>query len=309
MGAGEGPVDWLASAEVDDVAEKVELFHEQFPEVEVSHQQINQQGAVQQIVTVAAAGRPPEHDASSGGFANYVDVFDRELVASIDRETWLALGVPEEFIFDYGGGIFVPRLERNVLGLGYNTELVDEAELPNTWEELVDPKWDGRIVVDPRGSGFETFALEWGQEETIDYFTRLVETTNPLPIEGQTDGMARVASGEALLGTYAFNDVVAFFQSEGSPVDIKYLDLVVTNDNYAFPATDAADPNATLCWIAWLTSPEGIAATQAIEFKGNESRPEGIPEDSVLTTGGSTPEEFELVNETGEALAAIIAGG
>ena len=65
-------------------------------------------------------------------------------------------------------------------GIAYNTEKVSEDEAPKTWEDLLDPKWKGRMVW---GESLETggplvisyFLRTRGKEETEKYFAKLAK--------------------------------------------------------------------------------------------------------------------------------------
>lgn len=58
--------------------------------------------------------------------------------------------------------------------LGYNTGMVSEAEAPKNWEDLVDPKWKGRISIDREEyEWYATLLATWGRERTQRYMKAL----------------------------------------------------------------------------------------------------------------------------------------
>jgi oligopeptide/dipeptide ABC transporter ATP-binding protein len=135
------------------------------------------------------------------------------------------------------------RIHRIALGLGYNTDKLTPDQLPDTWEELVDPAWAGRVIVDPRGRPFDSIGLAWGAEQTIDYVNRLKDIAKPLVIEGGTAGLVAVAGGEADITTGGRSAETLEQQAEGAPIGIKYMDVVSTIDNYNIALKDTAHPN------------------------------------------------------------------
>jgi ABC-type Fe3+ transport system substrate-binding protein len=59
----------------------------------------------------------------------------------------------------------LPSVNHTTTHLAYNTKLVKKADVPKRYEDLLDPKWKGRIAVDGRGPyGFSHLRLVWGEE-------------------------------------------------------------------------------------------------------------------------------------------------
>lgn len=110
-----------------------------------------------------------------------------------------------------------------VLGFAYNTELVSEEEAPKTWEDLLDPKWEGKIQFpNPAASGTSTLMvmdqmMQQGEEEAWEYFEKLVGQANSMPDSGSAPTTA-VSMGEAHIGI-GF-DFMAYEQKDkGESVD------------------------------------------------------------------------------------------
>jgi iron(III) transport system substrate-binding protein len=70
------------------------------------------------------------------------------------------------------------RIFRVAGGLTYNTEKVKPEDLPNTWDELLDPKWAGKVIVDPRGRPLNQLSLVWGEDKVLS-FTRQTSRRAP----------------------------------------------------------------------------------------------------------------------------------
>src|SRR5690625_7438153 len=89
-------------------------------------------------------------------------------------------------------------VEMFVLGFAYNTELVSEDEAPKNWEDLLDPKWEGKIQFpNPAASGTSTlmlfsYMMQHGEEERWEYFQKLNDQANSIPASesGPTKGTA-----------------------------------------------------------------------------------------------------------------------
>src|SRR5262249_1083225 len=65
----------------------------------------------------------------------------------------------------------------NVLLAAYNTNLVSQDELPKSYEDLLDPKWKGRLGIEADDSDwFAGVAGELGGDKGIDLFRKIAAT-------------------------------------------------------------------------------------------------------------------------------------
>ena len=87
--------------------------------------------------------------------------------------------------------------------LVYNTEELEESELPSSVLELTDPSWRGRIGIAPTNASFQAFVsamvLSLGEERTRDWLSR-IEDNEPKLYEGNSQIVEAVASGEIDVG-------------------------------------------------------------------------------------------------------------
>ena len=302
-GAEEGAlVHWHNHS--DEFVRVIEAFNEAYPDIEVEDLVLSPDEAAQRILTEVSAGRPPTPDLAAGGLDVFKPLLDQGAIATdVD---WAALGVPEEVIHEESN---IVRIHRIALGLGYNTDKLSPEELPATWEELIDEKWRGRVIVDPRGRPFDSISLAegWGPEKTLDYVQRLKDVVQPLVIEGGTAGLVAVAGGEADITTGGRSAETLEQQAEGAPLEIHYLDVVSTIDNYNAVMANAAHPNAARCFVAWFAT-DGQEIYNEVEFKTNEELPAAAPEGAQVVVIES-PEDADAVGEIGQEIGRIWTGG
>lgn len=109
--------------------------------------------------------------------------------------------------------------------LAVNTRLVPEAEIPQTWAELVDPKWKGKIAfagADRSGSALQQMlqiVFNFGDDEGWKLFERMVEN---FVITGSSGAVPRgVAQGEYAIGL-TLEDNAQRFIAGGAPMKIIY---------------------------------------------------------------------------------------
>lgn len=300
LGTTEGKlVHWHNHSE--EFAKVVEAFNAKYPDIEVELLELSPDEAAQRILTEVAANRKPSADLLAGGLDTTKPLIDR---GEIDVETdWAELGVPEDVI-DASGII---RIHRIAVGLGYNTDKLKAEDLPNTWEELIDAKWAGRVIVDPRGRPFDSIALAWGKDKALDYVQRLKDIAKPLVLEGGTAGLVAVAGGEADITTGGRSAETLEQQAEGAPLAIKYLDVVTTIDNYNMVVKNGEHPNAARCFSAWF-SIDGQKIYNEVEFKTNDTVPPDAPAGATIVTIQS-PEQADEVKSIGKEMGKIWTGG
>jgi iron(III) transport system substrate-binding protein len=277
-----------------------EAFATAYPGIEVEKLANHPDDFVQALLTELTAGRPPTPDIMYGELNVLAPLF--QMGADDVSIDWRALGVPDDLLPVSGN---VVRLYRVAGGIVYNTNRHSAADLPDSWDGLIDPKWDHQIVVDPRGRPFDQLSLVWGHDQTIDYVKRL-NALHPVVIKGGTAGMLAVASEQAAITTGGRSAETFEQKAKGAPLEIKYLDLVPTLDIYNFVPKGAAHPNAAACMVAWLAT-DGQKVHDQAEFKSNTTVPAGAPADAKIVSV-DTPEQAEAVAAIGKEIGAIFTG-
>jgi iron(III) transport system substrate-binding protein len=276
----------------------IEAFNETYPDIQVEHLQLRPDDAAQRLLAETASGRAPATDIIYGGQEIFTSVIEAGLID--DTVDWEALGVDPEIVTDSN----MVRLFVDAAGLSYNTDELSADDLPDTWEDLLDPKWAGQVVVDPRGRPWDQLSLVWGEQETLDYVTEFTEVVQPVVIEGGTAGLVAVAGGEALLSTGGRNSETQEHQANGAPIDIKYLNIVPTLDAYHAVVADAAHPNAARCWVAWMAT-EGREIHQESELKTNDTIPPAAPDDAEIVSI-DTPDKADTVADMSQRVGELL---
>jgi len=78
----------------------------------------------------------------------------------------------------------------------YNTKLLSEKDAPKTWEDLLDPKWKGKLMLDDASYNWFVGMLDYmGQEKGLVYMKKLAQ--NGLKIQQRRSNVENlVAAGE-----------------------------------------------------------------------------------------------------------------
>lgn len=298
-GRQEGQVFIRRGSDAEVFNEMVKPFEEKFG-IDVKFNSMKPPDNVQNIIAQLQTGNKLDIDGTDFDIPSAQPLLEGGLVADVD---WPALGIAEDLLLDVKD-LSVYRTNRNVLGLGYNTTMISEQEMPSTWDELNDPKWNKQVIVDPRGKYLSSLAVEWGEDQTIEWYAEFLDNVDPVPVEGATASLQKIIAGEVPISASAHDNEVLEQQAKGAPVEIKYLDVVPAQDNYAFVLKDAPNPNAVRCFYGWWGGDEGSAQQLKHEFKSNGLSIEGLKEENKLSVA-STSEEAELQSEVSQKLSEM----
>jgi iron(III) transport system substrate-binding protein len=298
-----GTFNYWTSTDADVFKEEIASFNAKYPNIHINYTSLRPADQVQRIVAEVQARHDLDVDAIAGDLPSFAPLFDQKLIQPVD---WTKLGIPSDVQFQLKGYTTV-RTYREVLGLGYNTRLVQPSELPNTWQELVNSKWSGKVIIDPRGVYMSGLALSMGKDAAITYFKNLLQTDKPMIVKGATASMQKIISGEAKLTTSSHDAEAAEQQSKGAPVGIKYLDIVPTQDWYALVLKGAAHPEAAACFFSWWTGPEGQAQQLKYEYKANKTTPDGLPAGAKLVAIND-PDQAKLATDVANEFAKLMNG-
>jgi ABC-type Fe3+ transport system substrate-binding protein len=191
-----------------------------------------------------------------------------------------------------------------VITPGVNTDLVPAGQEPKSWDDLLAPKWKGRIAwsgnnSSSAGPGFVGLVLkEWGEAKGLDYLRKLSNQQIAASRVAARQILDQVIAGEYAIGLQTFNHHAVISAAKGAPVRWLPLSPVMVNLSTASVLAQAPHPNAARLLLEFLISEEG----QAIFRKENylPVNPRVLPEDPSLIPDGKrlrgtffTPEEIE----------------
>ena len=141
--------------------------------------------------------------------------------------------------------------------LGYNTQLVKPAELPSSYEDLLDPRWSGQLAMASTDVlWFAALVKAMGEEKGLAYFRRLAAMRLQLR-RGHLRTAQLVASGGAALAIDAYNNNMDRLKKEGAPVGWKLLAPTLAQAHAAGVARHSRRPHAALLFTEFLLSREG----------------------------------------------------
>lgn len=148
-----------------------------------------------------------------------------------------------------------------VLGFTYNTKLVKKEDAPKTWDDLLNPKWKGKIQFsNPAASGTATLMvlsqmMERGEAKGWDYFKKLYAQANATPDSGAAPTKA-VAMGEAEIGI-GFDFMAYEQKAKGEEVDFVVPDKTPILVNPVSLVEKGPNPKGGKELIDFLLSKDG----------------------------------------------------
>ena len=108
----------------------------------------------------------------------------------------------------------------------YAKDFVKPAELPKTWDDLLDPKWKGRMVSQdflfPRLMGF--LALEWGEERTEKWGRAMIDEQKLMIVNSPRESFLK--TGERVLAVGDCGHAAFQYSDSGVPTGYTILDIV-----------------------------------------------------------------------------------
>ena len=141
-------------------------------------------------------------------------------------------------------------------GFTYNTTMVGAGDVPQKVEDLLNPKWKGKIASTPYAASFDRLALIWGEEKTTAFLQKYVKQVAGLIRCGEEE---RVANGEFAI--LAFNCDLADandMREKGAPVNGRiFKDAGILSYWYLAVPSNSAHPNAASLLAAFLLTKEG----------------------------------------------------
>ena len=243
-----------AQTEVDWVSVE---FPKRFPGITVKGT-----GDLQSATKLIAEARANRHsvDVWQNSLGGMIEVQKRNLFAKVD---WQALGIPQSNILFDGEGVAAHNFIYSAL---YAKNFVKDEDVPKTWDDLLDPKWKGKMVAEhflfPRLLGF--LALEWGPERAEKWGRAMLDDQKLLITNAPRESFLK--TGERILAVG--DSVTQSFQytQNGVPTGYTVLDVVPAVQFMMAVMRNAPHPNAARLLAGWLTEDEGMTLREKNVF-------------------------------------------
>jgi len=247
----EGELAIYTSAQSDDMGALVGAFEKKYG-VKVSIWRASSEKVLQRAVQEARANRHTMDVAETNG--PEMESMHREKILQVVKSPHHAdLIAPA--LRPHGEWVGT-RL--NVFVQAYNTKAVRKEDLPKRWEDLLDPKWKGKLGIEQEDSDWlaGTFG-EIGEAKGTKLFKEIVAKNGMSVRKGHTLLTQLVISGEIPLALTVYNYKAEQFKGKGAPIDWFSIGTAIARPNGVGVARRAPHPHAAVLFYDFEISEEG----------------------------------------------------
>jgi iron(III) transport system substrate-binding protein len=143
------------------------------------------------------------------------------------------------------------------VGILYNTELVKPGEAPKSLDELLDPKWQGKISMPDPSRHASTAQYLWNLQQVkgdkwMDFAKGLAKQ-KPMLMESYSTVPNAIVRGEAHLGI----SYIQYTAQTKGPISFASIQHVFADPSDVALSAKAMNPNAAKLFIEYLCSAEG----------------------------------------------------
>ncbi len=162
---------------------------------------------------------------------------------------------PKEFYDEHG---YWHASHLGLATMAYNNSLVKPEEAPKGYDDLLDPKWRGKLSIDTEpGRALSGWLVTWGEERTRNFLRKLLQN-GVLLRRGHTLQAQLMCAGEFIIAVEIYPDAVARLSRSGCPATI-----VFPNPTPGVPGgvmgiyPNSPHPHAAALFVDFILSGEG----------------------------------------------------
>ena len=256
----EGQVNIYSSLVAKDLGTVAAAFENKYG-VKVNFWRAGSEKVLQRAVTEARAGRNEADVIETNGPELEAAARERLLApASTVHENDL---LPEALRPDRAW----TGLRLNMFVQAYNTNLVKKQELPKTYQELLDPRWKGKLAIEAEDvDWFAAVVSGLGEAQGLKLF-RDIAVKNGIGVrKGHTLLAGLVGSGEVPFALTLYNHNADKMKKEGAPVEWFTIEPAYARVNGIAVTRGAPHPHAALLFLDFMLGPEGQAILEKAQY-------------------------------------------
>ena len=202
------------------------------------------------VIGLSASSVAPEWDIMVVTDAHHGSLWLRKLHATFD---YTQLGVAKDRIEYDRGTVSVA----NQFALPtYNNKLLSAKDAPKKWEDLLDPKWQGKLGVINSTHHFARLAAgPWGEEKATNFVKKLAEMKPILSRAGEMS--QRLILGEVLLSATLQDSQLHEAEKSGAPLAFANdVQPVISPEYHVGVVKGAPHPNVATLFVAFMGTAE-----------------------------------------------------
>jgi len=284
----EGEAVVYANMDVSAMKPLTDGFMKKYPGVQATSVHFSGAAIITRLDTEARAGKPMSDVALSGQLG---------VLALIDKNIAARYRSPAREFFNAGlkdkEGLWTAYMT-NVMVSAYNTQQVKKEDAPRRVEDLLKPRWKGKLTMDSQSYvWFGTMMQYLGEEAGLRFMKRLNEQ-NISHQRGRRLMTQLVAAGEFDMAVETNLNSVLTLAKQGAPLAFAPIQPYFLSPSLVFMSANAPRPYAAALFIDYLLSEAGqriIVTTNRMPANAKVKSPE-----SQLLEGQDvrTPDIFDI---------------
>ena len=285
----EGEVEFYGGFSVADFAQFVKRFNSKYPFIKVHHTRAGAEKLMTRVLTEREAGKYTADVIQIRGFPAQVLVDKKVFAKYVSPES---KAYPKGFI-DPENRWTTLYVQTSVIA--FNTRAVKAGEI-KTWEDLLNPKWKGEMVIDREETEwFANMVKFMGKEKGLRYMQDLANQ-NPNFREGHTLMAQLVAAGEHKIGISLYAPRVEDLKAKGAPIEWVRTNPVIGFLYLVGLAEKAPHPNAARLFLDFALSKEGQTEISRAHFISMRRDVKADPQ-SLVEGVHILPSDLELARD------------
>ncbi len=279
----EGSVNWYSTLIVNQIVRPMsEAFEKKYPGIKVQYSRATSSDVALKIRNEARAKRVQ------------ADIFDGSNTVFLLEDASLVADYKPKAAADWPQSLRDTKGHWTALNLFYwtaavNTNTVKAADIPQTFADLLNPRWKGQIAwtydLTPGGPpGFiHNILTTMGQDKGMAYLRAFAKQEPVVIPAAQRVVLDKVVSGEYSLAVMILNYHATISQGQGAPIKWLRMEPLLQSMSLVSVVKDAPHPNAARLLTEFMLSDEGqkvmsdndyLPASPRVAAKVPENKPE-----------------------------------
>jgi len=284
----EGEAVFYANMDVSAMKPLTDGFMNRYPGTKAASVHFSGAAIITRLDSEARAGKPLSDVVLSGQLG---------VLGLIEKKIAARYRSPEREFFRDGfkdkDGLWTAYMT-NVMVSAYNTRQVSKDEAPRTVEDLLKPRWKGKLTMDSQSYVWFGTMMQYLGEETGLRFMKRLNEQNISHQRGRRLMTQLVAAGEFDMAVETNLNSVLTLSKQGAPLSFAPIQPYFLSPSLVFMSADAPHPYTAALFIDYLLSEEG----QKIVVKTNRMPANSkvkSPESQILEGQDvRTPDIFDI---------------
>jgi len=299
----EGQVVFYASMNIAEAKTTIDEFEKRYPFIKVKLNRSGSEKLLTRVLTEARAQKTMADVIQTVEFSMYV----------FNRSGLLARYIPQAnslYPKEFKAEGYWTTVYYNPYVTAHNTKMVSPNMVPKTYDDLLDAKWKGKLMMESTKADWFAGMLQiMGQERGLNYM-RALAGQKPVLREGHALLAQLVAAGEGALDINIPASSVDRLKEKGAPIDWTALGVAPAIMVGIGLSSEASHPHAAKVFVDFMLSREGQKLMQGFgrlvaRTDVSKEQPGAVKDVNFMPVNPALAENME---EYARQLRAIFSG-